>query len=192
MESITEFIVNSANSDIGIIILILLSISESFFFPLPPDILLVPLALLDPNKAIFFSIITLCSSILGGIIGHQLGAKFGRKILESLHLSPNKKIEKAFNRYGFWSVVVAGITPIPYKIFSISAGIVHFSLSKFVIASIIGRGIRFLTIGISIFLFGDEFNQIINLLFDSKLAISVSVIIVCIMIIIGLNEYLKE
>ncbi len=192
MEELIQFIKDSAGGEFAVLLLLTLSIAESFFFPIPPDILLIPLALLNPQNAIIYGLIVVIGSIIGGIIGHQLGNKFGRKILSKLRLAPNKKIEAVFDKYGFWAIVVAGITPIPYKIFSISAGIMHYQIKLFILASLIGRGVRFFSIAIAIYFLGEQFNALIDTILNGRLALNMSLVIILFMIALAINEYFKE
>jgi undecaprenyl-diphosphatase len=192
MEELIQFIKDSAGGEFAVLLLLTLSIAESFFFPIPPDILLIPLALLNPQNALLYGLIVVIGSIIGGIIGHQLGNKFGRKILSKLRLAPNKKIEAVFDKYGFWAIVVAGITPIPYKIFSISAGIMHYQIKLFILASLIGRGVRFFSIAIAIYFLGEQFNALIDTILNGRLALNMSLVIILFMIALAINEYFKE
>jgi membrane protein YqaA with SNARE-associated domain len=192
MEELIQFFENSASSDFAVLLLLILSIAESFFFPIPADILLIPLALLNPKNALLYGLIVVIGSVFGGIIGHQLGNKFGRKILSTLRLAPNKKIEAVFDKYGFWAIVVAGVTPIPYKIFSISSGIMHYQIKLFILASLIGRGVRFMSISIAIYFLGEKFNALIDTILNGRLALSMSLAIILLMIGLAINEYFKE
>ena len=125
-----------------------LSFSESVFFPIPPDVMLAPMALSQPNKAWQFAFITTIASILGGIAGYWLGYFAFDAWLAPLieDWGYTHKIETAmqwFKDYGVWVVFLAGFSPIPYKIFTVSAGFLHMAFLPFVLASAIGRGARF-------------------------------------------------
>ncbi|SKA86075.1 undecaprenyl-diphosphatase [Caloramator quimbayensis] len=140
----------------GIIGLISLSFAESSFFPIPPDVLLLPMAFMNRSLAILYALLTTLSSTLGGIFGHFLGRKFGKPLLKKLFKEDKiEKVENYFNKYGGWAVGIAGFTPIPYKIFTISAGAFGVRLSIFTVSSLIGRGARFFLEGLIIFFFGD-------------------------------------
>lgn len=140
----------------GIIGLISLSFAESSFFPIPPDVLLLPMAFMNRSLAILYALLTTISSTLGGIFGHFLGRKFGKPLLKKLFKEDKiEKVEDYFKKYGGWAVGIAGFTPIPYKIFTISAGAFGVRLSIFTISSLIGRGGRFFLEGLIIFFFGD-------------------------------------
>lgn len=135
--------------------LFLLSFAESSFFPVPPDILLIALALIAPENSFYLALITTAGSVLGAMFGYFIGLKGGRPLLE--RLISQKKItfvHDYFNRYEAWAIGIAGFTPIPYKIFTISAGVFYINFTRFVLVSILSRGGRFFLVGGSIFFFG--------------------------------------
>ena len=142
-----------AETDLAIYALALGSFAESIIFPIPVDVLLMPMSLLNPPMAIWFAMVAMVASVLGGIAGYWVGLRFGRPVLHRF-VSPAKadSAERLFNKYGAWAVVVAAITPIPYKVFTISAGVLNLELKKFVVASVIGRGFRFLFTGALLYL----------------------------------------
>ena len=191
MEELTLLIEQAADSNFAIWLLIIIAIAESFFFPIPQDVLLIPLALLKNDQALFLGLLVVIGSVLGGVIGHQLGAYFGIKALAIFKIKPSEKLESLFDRYGFYAIILAGITPIPYKVFSISAGILQYDLKKFVVASIIGRSVRFFSVALTIFLFGDQFNDLLNIVFTSQVTFILSGIIIIVLIIIGIKEIRK-
>lgn len=125
-----------------------LSFSESVFFPVPPDVMLAPMSLAKPSRAWHFAFITTLASVLGGVAGYLLGL-YGFEcwlapVIESAGYS--SKLERAigwFEEYGVWIVFLAGFSPIPYKIFTISAGFLHMAFLPFLLASAVGRGARF-------------------------------------------------
>lgn len=125
-----------------------LSFAESVFFPIPPDVMLAPMSLSQPDKAWRFALITTLASIFGGIAGYWLGYfafdAWLAPIIESWDYT--HKIETAtqwFADYGVWVVFVAGFSPIPYKVFTTSAGFLQMAFFPFLIASAVGRGARF-------------------------------------------------
>lgn len=125
-----------------------LSFAESVIFPVPPDVMLAPMSLSSPNKAWHFAMITTIASILGGIAGYMLGylafESWLQPIIESAGYT--HKLETAmgwFEQYGVWIVFIAGFSPIPYKVFTISAGFLQMAFLPFLLASAIGRGARF-------------------------------------------------
>ena len=124
-----------------------LSFAESSFFPIPPDVMLAPMCLADRERAWWFAAITTVTSLLGGIFGYAIGY-FSFELVEPwLHdmgyWDAYLRGKEWFDRWGVWAVFVAGFSPIPYKIFTISAGVAVLSFPGFVIASLVGRGARF-------------------------------------------------
>ena len=130
---------------------------ESSFFPIPPDFILIPLALATPEKALLFAFLTTLFSVLGALLGYYFGNRFGRPFL-SRFAKPETitKVEGMFQKYGTWAVAIAGFTPIPYKVFTIAAGVFKISILKLMIGSIIGRGMRFFGVAFAILWLGDE------------------------------------
>lgn len=162
----------------GIAGLIAVSFAESSFFPIPPDILLIPMSLVNRKLSILYAFITTAASVLGGMFGHILGKKFGKPLLRKLFKENSiNKVRNYFDKYGGWAIAVAGFTPIPYKIFTISAGAFNVRMSTLILASIIGRGGRFFLEGILIFLFGDTAKYLIENYFEI-ITISITVLLV--------------
>ncbi len=124
-----------------------LSFAESSFFPIPPDVMLAPMCLADRMRAWRFATLTTIMSLLGGIAGYALGYFSLEAIEPWLHdmgyWPAYLSGRQWFDEWGVWAVFVAGFSPIPYKIFTISAGAAALNLPGFVIASLIGRGTRF-------------------------------------------------
>lgn len=124
-----------------------LSFAESSFFPIPPDVMLMPMALAQPNKALYFAWLTTLFSVLGGIAGYAIGYWAMELLMPILiEWGYEAKILQAqewFIEYGVWIVFAAGFSPIPYKLFTISAGASAMLFIPFVLASFIGRGARF-------------------------------------------------
>ena len=124
-----------------------LSFAESSFFPIPPDVMLAPMALARPERAWWYALITTVASVLGGLMGYLIGVFAFEMVEPMLHQAgywdAYLKAGEWFAIWGFWAVFLAGFSPIPYKIFTISAGVVGMALLPFIIASLIGRGARF-------------------------------------------------
>lgn len=125
-----------------------MSFAESVFFPIPPDVMLAPMSLGQPSKAWRFALITTLTSILGGIAGYWLGwFAFDSMIAPWVEsMGYQDKLDTAirwFGEYGVWVVFIAGFSPIPYKIFTVSAGFLHMAFLPFLLASAVGRGMRF-------------------------------------------------
>lgn len=147
--------------------LFLLSFAESSFFPVPPDILLIALALITPKASFYLALITTIGSVLGALFGYFIGLLGGRPLLERF-VSKEKisLVHDYFNRYEAWAIGIAGFTPIPYKIFTISAGVFYINFTRFVLASIISRGGRFFLVGSAIYLFGPTIRYYIERYFN--------------------------
>ena len=136
-----------------------LSFAESSFFPIPPDVMLAPMALAEPKRAWFYATLTTVASVIGGIAGYLIGM-FAFELIEPwLHeLGYWGKFEVAqawFSEWGFLAIFIAGFSPIPYKLFTISAGVISMVFLPFVLASLIGRGARFFLVA-AIMVWGGE------------------------------------
>lgn len=126
----------------------LLSFLESFILPFPPpDVMLAPMSLATPAKAMYFASLTLIASLVGGVVGYLIGAFLFEQvqplIIDWGYQAGFETVTRWFNYWGFWAVLVAGFSPVPYKIFTISAGALGLSFIPFIVASLIGRGARF-------------------------------------------------
>ena len=149
----------------------LISFAESSFFPIPPDILLIPMALASKAKAIFYAFICTLFSVLGGILGYAIGYFFfnsvGIFIVEFYHLENSFSIfENYYKEYGILIVLGAGITPFPYKFITIASGVFGLNIFSFIIVSIIGRGSRFYLIAVLLYFFGEKIKLIIDKYFN--------------------------
>lgn len=124
-----------------------LSFAESSFFPIPPDVMLAPMCLAQPHRAISFATLTTLASVLGGMLGFLIGMLAFDMIEPMLIASGyNEKYLLArdwFAEWGFLAIFVAGFSPIPYKVFTITAGVIGMAFLPFVFASFVGRGARF-------------------------------------------------
>jgi undecaprenyl-diphosphatase len=152
-----------AEGDWAIALLSAVAFSESFIFPIPPDPLLFATGQAHPSWAIWLAALVTVASVAGAVIGHWLGRRLGRPLLDRLVSRPRiERAERLFSRYGAWAILIAAFTPIPYKVFTVLAGVLDMKLRHLVIASLVGRGARFLTIGALIFVFGDEIRSFID------------------------------
>ncbi len=124
-----------------------LSFAESSFFPIPPDVMLAPMTLAQPERGWRFALLTTVASVVGGLAGYAIGwlaLDAIEPLLQSLgYWDSYLRATEWFMTWGFLAVLAAGFTPIPYKIFTIAAGALHLLLPAFVVASIVGRGGRF-------------------------------------------------
>jgi len=151
----------SARSKWAVATLVAVSFIESSFFPLPPDVILIPMIILKKKKWVYYSLICTAGSVVGGLLGYLIGFQFydlvGVKLVDFYHAQHQFALVESFYRqYGFFAVFTAGFTPIPYKVFTIVAGVFKMNVASFAIASAFGRGGRFLLEGFLIFKFGEQ------------------------------------
>lgn len=149
-----------AQSKYAIYWLSLVSFFESFILPYPPpDVLLAPITLKKPNKAYQFALICTIFSVLGGMVGYFLGESLLASIkplLTKLHyLDKLDTTQGWFEQYGIWVIAIAGFSPMPYKIFTIGAGIGNMAFLPFVLISLLARGARFFLVAFLVRKFGD-------------------------------------
>jgi len=152
MEQAIDFFMNY-----GVVGLFIVSFIESFISPILPDLLLIPMGLALPEKAIYYSVIATTASVLGGFVGYFIGDRLGMPVLQKY--AQAKHVETIHNwleKYGGWAIFFAALAPIPYKFVSISAGVFRVNMVVFILASIFGRGKRFLLEGILIFYYGPK------------------------------------
>ncbi|MDH7577473.1 MAG: VTT domain-containing protein [Bacillota bacterium] len=124
--------------------LIVVAFAEASFFPVPPDALLIPLVLVEPRRGIWYAFLCTVASAGGGLFGHFLGKRAGRPLLERLSRGRRlDRIEDLFQKYGGWAVAFAALTPIPYKVFTIAAGVFLVRRRVVFVSSLLGRGLRF-------------------------------------------------
>ncbi len=147
--------------------LIAIAFAESSFFPLPPDILLIPMMLAAPRAAWRLAAICTLASVAGGMLGYAIGYYgfdlIGRPILEFYNAMPRYDALKAgFDRWGVWIIIIKGMTPIPYKLVTIASGVAHFDFAAFVGASIVSRSLRFFLLAALLWWFGPAVRDFIE------------------------------
>lgn len=166
-----DWVLRLAETPYGTWALFLLAFCESSFFPIPPDVLLIALAVAIPKKSLKYALICSIGSVLGGCLGYLIGWKFmagiGDRIVYFYGLAPKiEQIRDLYVQYDAWIIGIAGFTPIPYKAFTISAGIFEINFSVFVIASLVSRSARFFLVGWLIYLFGARIQTFIDKYFN--------------------------
>lgn len=171
LRKLYDWVLHWAETPYGSWALFLLAFSESSFFPIPPDILLIALAVALPRKAIKYALICSVGSVLGGCFGYLIGWQFmtgiGDKIILFYGLAEKYEyIETLYKTYDAWAIGIAGFTPIPYKVFTISAGAFHINFAVFIIASVISRSARFFLVGGLIYIFGPKIQVFIDRYFN--------------------------
>jgi membrane protein YqaA with SNARE-associated domain len=133
-----------------------LAVAESSFFPIPPDVLLVTLGVARPEMAIWYAVVCSVGSVLGGGIGYAIGLYGGRPLLyrffneDKIHA-----VERLYDRFNAWATGIAGLTPIPYKVFTIAGGAFKINFKIFMLASLVSRSLRFMAEGVLLYFFGE-------------------------------------
>lgn len=140
---------------------------ESSVFPIPPDILMIPMILARPSRAFLIAGVCLVSSVLGGMLGYAIGSlafeQVGQPILASLgKADAMAEFNTRFNDFGFWAVLIAGLTPFPYKVITIMSGWTGMPILTFVATSILARGLRFFIIAALLWKFGAPIRDFIE------------------------------
>ena len=147
-----------------------LSFAESSFFPIPPDVMLGPMCVARPRKAWVFALNCTLSSVAGGLLGYLIGRlafdSLQPWLMSSGYADAFSQAVQSFEEWGFWYIFLAGFTPIPYKIFTISAGVVGMPLLPFIAGSLGGRGGRFFLVAGLVRILGDDAADKIRVLVD--------------------------
>lgn len=144
-----------------------ISFIESSFFPIPPDVMLIPMILATPQKAWKIAGIATVGSVIGAYLGYAIGFYFFQLIAEPIlnfygYLEKFNSFQELYNQHGAWIVFGAGITPFPYKIITIASGLVHMNLAVFTIASVIARGMRFFLVAWLLKKYGETMREFIE------------------------------
>ena len=157
LHQLSGWIESFAHSDWVIFVLAAVSFTESIISPFPPDPILIAAAVFNPAMALIFAAVVTAASVLGALVGHWLGKRFGRPILNRF-FSPSKvlRVETLFQKYGVWAIVFAAVTPVPYKVFAVTAGAMDMSIRPFILASVIGRGARMFLWAALAIVFGED------------------------------------
>lgn len=177
-----DWVLRWAATPYGTWALFLVAFAESSFFPIPPDVLLIALCVARPDRSITLALVCSLGSVLGGCLGYLIGWQFmasvGSRIVDFYGLTDKvAAIEGLYNAYDAWAVGIAGFTPIPYKVFTIAAGMFKINFSVFFMASTVSRSARFCLVGGLIYAFGPRIQQTIDRYFDI-LAVTFTVLLV--------------
>lgn len=147
-----------------------LSFAESSFFPVPPDVMLAPMALAKPEKALHYALLTTVASVMGGILGYCIGFfafdSIAPWLQESSFWDKYLNAREWFNIWGFWAIFVAGFSPIPYKVFTIAAGALSMLFVPFILASFVGRGLRFFLVAVLLAWGGERLESVLRKYMD--------------------------
>ena len=167
LRKLYDWTLNLAAHKHALLALALLSFVESSIFPIPPDILLIPMVLAMRDRAWLVAGVCTVASVIGGMMGYGIGffmyEQIGKPILDFYHYSLKLyEFQATYNQWGAWAVFFAGITPFPYKVITILSGMTGLSLPVFIIASIIARGMRFFIIAALLWKYGDAIRAFIE------------------------------
>ena len=171
LKSLYTWTLNKAEHKYSSWILSIVSFAESSFFPIPPDILLIPMIIAKRVKAWTYAFICTLSSVLGGVAGYAIGYFFynsiGVFIVDTYHLSNSFSVfENYYNIYGMLIVLGAGFTPFPFKFITIASGVFNLNIFLFIITAVIARGLRFYLLAGLLFIFGEKIKILIDKYFN--------------------------
>ena len=163
LRDLLHWVESFAASPNGVWALAVLSFAESSFFPIPPDVLLIALCLVKPELAFWFATVCAVASVLGGMAGYGIGFWGGRPLLKRLFRADRvRAVESYYDRYNAWATGIAGLTPIPYKVFTLSGGAFSINFKIFVLASIASRSLRFFAVAAIVYWLGDAARNFID------------------------------
>jgi len=167
LEKTYRWALAKAGSPAGAIWLSVISFAESSFFPLPPDVLLVPMVLARRDQWFRLALLCTVTSVAGGMLGYGIGyflyEQIGQSIVEFYHLEREfTAFQNGFQEYGAWILVAKGMTPIPYKLLTITAGVAKLNFGVFIIASIVSRSVRFFLVAALLYRYGAPIQDFIE------------------------------
>ena len=164
----------------GPLALALLSFTEAIIQPIPPDVLFLPMAYDardNEGLLIWLWLVVTLSSVLGAIIGHALGKRYGTKLIDKFGKPHHRQqLEQLFERYGTLGMFIAAVSPLPYKVFGWIAGASDMKLRPFILAGIVGRGLRFGLEALFIFLYGESAMRAVEWILDRELLMGIILI----------------
>ncbi|MFT6076682.1 MAG: membrane protein YqaA with SNARE-associated domain [Yoonia sp.] len=162
-----DWTLSLAQSPYALWALAIVAFVESSFFPIPPDVLMIPMIIARPSRAFLIAAVATVASVAGGMFGYYIGASLmetvGQPILELYGKSDSfAEMSAVFNAYGAWAVVVAGVTFLPFKVITIFSGVTGLSFSVFVVSSIFARALRFFLVAALLWKFGAPIRDFIE------------------------------
>jgi len=171
IKKLYDWVLHWANTPYAVPALFMLAFAESSFFPVPPDVLLIALAISIPKKSFKYATICMAGSVLGGVLGYGIGLHgyemVGKPIVDFYHGQEiMNMIKLQYDQHGFLGILIAAITPIPYKVFTIASGVFEFDFWSFFAASVLGRSTRFFVVAGLIWKFGPPIKDFIDKYFN--------------------------
>ena len=170
---IYDWVLSFANSPYAIFALICFSFTESSFFPIPPDVLLIAMCIVNPRRSFQYALVCSISSIAGGFFGYGIGYfaweyihEFFFEYIPGFSAEKFEVVKSLYNEYGVAIVFTAGFSPIPYKLFTIVSGVMSLDIVKFFLASFVGRSLRFFLVAWLIYRFGEKVRGLIDRYFN--------------------------
>jgi membrane protein YqaA with SNARE-associated domain len=168
-----DWVLHWAETPHGTTALFVLAFAESSFFPIPPDPLLIALCLGLARRSLRFAAVATLASVVGGMVGYAIGAGAWAAVggwfftyVPGVTPDSFARVQGLYARYDFWAVFLAGLTPIPYKVFTLSSGVFGINFGVFVLASVLSRGLRFFAVAGLIYRFGPPIARFIDRYFD--------------------------
>ena len=167
IRSLYDWVIRLAGHRRALPALGVISFLESSVFPIPPDVMLIPMVLANRAKAFTIAAVCTVTSVLGGMLGYAIGyyafETIGEWVVRTYHLEAGLDAFRAgFEKYGVWIILIKGLTPIPYKLVTIASGAAHFDLFTFVWASIVTRGARFFLVAALLWKFGEPIRTFVE------------------------------
>ena len=167
LRAVYDWTLKQAEKPYAALVLFAVAFAESSVFPLPPDVLLLPMVLAQREKAYRYALICTAGSVLGGLLGYAIGAfffaTFGQWILDTYHLQAAfQTFHDQFNKWGVLIILAKGLTPIPFKLVTIASGVAQLSLLAFVLSCIVTRGARFFLVAFLVRRFGPPIRTFIE------------------------------
>ena len=167
LRALYDWVIRLAGSPRAIPAMGLVAFAESSFFPIPPDVMLVPMVLANREKAFKIALVCTVCSVLGGLLGYAIGYAFfetaGAWLIKAYGMQAGmEKFRDQYAHWGTWIILIKGLTPIPYKLVTIASGAAHFDLFTFVWASIVTRGLRFFLVSALLWKYGEPIRTFVE------------------------------
>jgi membrane protein YqaA with SNARE-associated domain len=167
LRALYDWVLRQAGAPYALWTLAAISFLESSVFPIPPDVLLIPMILAAPHRAWLIAGVCTAASVAGGAMGYVIGAglfeTLGRPVLELYGKAEAfETLKESYNAQGFWAVLIAGVTPFPYKVITIFSGVTELNFALFMATSVLARGLRFFVIAALLNRYGDAARDFIE------------------------------